>query len=141
MVVSWTEGGENGRFSLVFKTMEPSAAVRARAEHLFAKLMMVEPTIMHAEMIIEARHRHHHQGNVFHISLKLHLPGRNLIVTHDPELDHAHEDVYVALRDACDAARKQLLAQKRYKGKGTQHTKARLEGNPRRGDASRDFGE
>lgn len=132
-MVAWSDT-EYGRFSVVFHNMEPSDAVRARAEQLFAKLRQVQPAIMHGSMTIEARHRHHHQGNVYHTALKLHLSGKDITVSHDPEQNHAHEDVYVAMRDTCDAARKQLLALRRFSGKGSQHAKSRFEANPRKGD-------
>ncbi|MGB1548585.1 MAG: HPF/RaiA family ribosome-associated protein, partial [Alphaproteobacteria bacterium] len=35
-------------------------------------------------------------------------PGKELVVTHSGPKDHAHEDVYVAIRDAFGAAARQL---------------------------------
>jgi ribosome-associated translation inhibitor RaiA len=125
---------EYGRFSVVFHNMDPSDALRARAEHLLERLMHVSPTIIRGTLAVEARHRHHHQGNVYHVSLNLHLPGREIVVSHDPERNHAHEDVYVALRDACSAAKKQLASLERFSGKGAQHAKSRFEANPRKGE-------
>jgi ribosome-associated translation inhibitor RaiA len=123
------------RFTVVFHNCEPSDAVRARAEQLLERMARYHPAIMHGEITIEGRHRHHHQGNVFHVSVRLHLPGRDIVVSHDPERDHAHEDVYVAMRDACDAARRQLEGLGRFSGKGAQHERVRFEGNPRKGEA------
>jgi hypothetical protein len=42
------------------------------------------------------------------VRIDLTVPGAELVVSRDPELDHGHEDVYVAIRDAFDAARRQL---------------------------------
>lgn len=85
-------------------------------------------------MTIEGRHRHHHQGNLYHVALRVHLPGLDVVVSQDPERNHAHEDVYVAIRDACDAARKQLDAYEgRRSGKGAQHERERYENAPQRG--------
>lgn len=125
---------EYGRFSVVFHNMDPSDALRSRAEVLLARLLRVSPTIIRGTLTVEARHKHHHQGNVYHVSLNLHLPGRDIVVSHDPERNHAHEDVYVALRDACNAARKQLASLERFSGKGAQHAKSRFEANPRSGE-------
>ena len=36
------------------------------------------------------------------------MPGTELVVNRHPKDKHAHEDVYVAVRDAFDAARRQL---------------------------------
>ena len=114
--------------------MEPSEPVRQRGELLLQRLIKSHPAIMRGAMTIEGRHRHHHQGNLFHVALRFHLPGLDIVVSHDPERNHAHEDVYVAMRDACDAARKQLEAYEgRRSGKGAKHERERFEGKPERG--------
>jgi hypothetical protein len=123
------------RFTVVFHNCDRSDAVQARAEQLLGKLAQFQPAIMHGTMTIEGRHRHHHQGNLYHVTLHLHLPGRDIAVSHDPERNHAHEDVYVSMRDACEAARRQLEGLERFSGKGFQHQRIRFEGNPRKGEA------
>ena len=40
--------------------------------------------------------------------ISLGLPGAEIVVGHDPLKNHAHEDIYVAVRDAFDAVRRQL---------------------------------
>jgi cold shock CspA family protein len=45
---------------------------------------------------------------VYHVRIDLTVPGDELVVSRDPGKDQAHEDVYVAIRDAFDAARRQL---------------------------------
>jgi ribosome-associated translation inhibitor RaiA len=124
-----------GRFTVVFHNAEPSDAVQARAEQLLDKLLRFQPNIIRGTLTIEGRHRHHHQGNLFHVSLLLHVPGREIVVSRDPELNHAHEDVYVALRDACDAARRQLEALDQVSGKGARH-EAHRSGRRDKGDGS-----
>jgi ribosome-associated translation inhibitor RaiA len=122
---------ELGQFSVVFHSMEPSDAIRQRAETLLQKLAHLTPDIMRGKMVIESRHRHHHQGNVYHVAIRLHLPGLDIEVSHDPELNHAHEDVYVAMRDACDAAKRQLKAHEaRRSGKAARHERERFNNRP-----------
>ena len=36
------------------------------------------------------------------------MPGGEIVINRDHHLDHAHEDVFVALRDSFDAARRRL---------------------------------
>ena len=48
-------------------------------------------------------HRHSQQGKQFSVRIDIGVPGNEIVVTRD----HA-EDVYVALRDAFDAAIRQL---------------------------------
>lgn len=121
------------RFTITFNNATPSDAVRQRAEHLLGKLEQLFPSIMRGTMVIEGRHKHHHQGNLYHIALRIHLPGGEVVVTHDPERNHAHEDIYVAMRDACEAARKQLSTfVRKHGGKGAQHEQERYENRPER---------
>jgi len=48
-------------------------------------------------------HKHHQQGKQFNVRIDIGVPGSEIVVNRD----HA-EDVYVALRDAFDAAKRQL---------------------------------
>ena len=48
------------------------------------------------------------EGGVYHVRVDLTVPGREIVVSRDPAENHAHEDVYVAIRDAFDATRRQL---------------------------------
>jgi ribosome-associated translation inhibitor RaiA len=120
-----------GKFSVVFHSMEPSEAVRVRGEALLSRLGRLSGDIMRGKMVIESRHRHHHRGNVYHVSIKMHLPGLDIEVSHDPELNHAHEDVYVAMRDAFRAARRQLEGHQAKRGvKAARHEQERFENRP-----------
>ncbi len=73
--------------------------IRARVE----KLQQFHQAITSCRVVVERPHRHHHQGGHFVVHLRLAVPGADFVVNHD----HA-EDVHVALRDAFDAARRQL---------------------------------
>jgi hypothetical protein len=124
------------RSTVIFHNVEPSEAVESRALHLVGKLVTFFPSIMRVVMTIEGRHQHHHQGNIYHVSLRFHLPGGDVVVSHDPERNHAHEDLYVAMRDACEAARKQLSHSiHRQQGPGLRHERSRFYGNPRNSSA------
>ena len=59
--------------------------------------------IMSCRVVVEVPHKHLHQGNQFNVRIDIGVPGSEIVVNHD----HA-EDVYVALRDAFDAAKRQL---------------------------------
>ncbi len=48
------------------------------------------------------------RGGFHQLRIHLTVPGGEIIVNRDPSEHHAHEDVYVAIRDAFDAARRQL---------------------------------
>ncbi|MBL0928060.1 MAG: ribosome-associated translation inhibitor RaiA [Phycisphaerales bacterium] len=56
-----------------------------------------------------ARPQHHrHKGELYSVRVDLTVPGEEIVVSREHRFDHAHEDVYVALRDAFDAARRRL---------------------------------
>lgn len=100
---------------ITFKEMEPSDAVEKWVENRAAKLEKFYEPIVHCNVVIEAPHRHSHHGRLYAVRIDITVPGDEIVVSHQGPNDHAHEDVYVALRDAFRAARRQLQgrAQKR----------------------------
>ena len=73
--------------------------IRQKAE----KLEKFYPHIMGCRVVVELPHKHKHQGRIFDVHLDITVPGSELVVNRV-----AHEDVYVAVRDAFDAAKRQL---------------------------------
>ena len=73
-------------------------------------------------VVIAQPHRHHRQGGLYSVRVDLVVPGGEIVVNRDHHLDHAHEDVYVALRDAFVAARRRLEDHvRRMRGATKQH--------------------
>jgi ribosomal subunit interface protein len=93
---------------LSFRNMDASEAVEGKVRERVDKLETYFGRINSCRVVIEAPHRHHHKGKVFHVRIEIGVPGNTIIVDRDPGQHHAHEDVYVAVRDAFDAARRQL---------------------------------
>ena len=93
---------------VTFRGFPHSDAVEAKVREKAEKLDQIFPDIMGCRVVVESQHKHHHQGNLYHVSIDLTVPGRELAVARDPKAHQAHEDVYVAIRDAFDAARRQL---------------------------------
>jgi ribosomal subunit interface protein len=98
------------RFPLqvAFRNMEPSAAIKATIRARAGKLEHFYDQIMSCRVVVEQHHRHQHQGNLFHVRVDLRVPDAELVAGRDPGEHHAHEDVYVTIRDAFDAMRRQL---------------------------------
>jgi ribosomal subunit interface protein len=80
-----------------------SEALEARIREKAAKLEEFNPRITSCRVTVEESRKHHHQGRHFQVSLDVRVPGKEIVVNHAH-----HEDAYVALRDAFDAARRQL---------------------------------
>ena len=93
---------------IVFHNVDRSPAVEAAVRERVAKLEQFSASITSCRVTVEAPHRHHQQGNLFAVRVDLHFPVGEAVVNRSPSENHAHEDVYVALRDAFKAARRQL---------------------------------
>lgn len=90
-----------------FHHLEPSAAIEQAVRSKAAKLERFCPDLTGCRVTVEAPHKHHHKGNQYNVHIRLTVPGAVIPVSHDAG-DEGHEDVYVAIRDAFDAARRQL---------------------------------
>lgn len=93
---------------ITFRDIEHSDAVEARTREWVGKLERVYDRITRCEVMVSQPHHRHRKGNAFSITVRLTIPGGEVVSSHDPGPDGAHEDVYVALRDAFMAAKRQL---------------------------------
>jgi cold shock CspA family protein len=75
-----------------------TAEIRAKA----ADLETYYDSIISCRVVVEGPVRHHHTGP-FTVRIDLSVPGAELVVDR-----HADKDLYVAIRDAFDAARRRL---------------------------------
>lgn len=91
-----------------YRGLKPSPALDDQIREWAARLDRLHDRIQHCDVVVEAPHRHHRQGQQFHVRVTLGLPGGQLVVSHDPGPDEAHEDAYVAVRDTFHALRRQL---------------------------------
>jgi|tagenome__1003787_1003787.scaffolds.fasta_scaffold20890638_2 ribosomal subunit interface protein len=90
-------------FQITARDVPHSEALEAHVRQKAEKLAVFYPHIMSCRVVIDVPHKHKQQGRAFYIRLDITVPGKELAVTHEP-----NEDVYVALRDAFDAAKRQL---------------------------------
>jgi ribosomal subunit interface protein len=93
---------------ITYRHMEPSPALEDNIRERAAKLDRYVDNIMSCRVMIEAPHKHQRKGKIYHVRIDISLPGHELAVSRDPEEHQSHADVYVAVRDAFDAARRQL---------------------------------
>lgn len=88
---------------VTYRDMQRSDALDARIRDKAARLEDFHPHLISCRVVVEERHRHHQQGKQFTVSIDARVPGREVLVNRDH-----HEDVYVALRDAFEAAGRKL---------------------------------
>jgi ribosomal subunit interface protein len=88
---------------ITFRGIEHSSAVEAHIRDKAEKLETFFEPIMSCRVVVEVPHQHKHQGRAFNVRIDIGVPGSEIVVNRDN-----HEDLYVALRDGFDAARRQL---------------------------------
>jgi ribosome-associated translation inhibitor RaiA len=93
---------------ITFRHMESSVAVETRVQELANHLGVFSDRIQTCRVVVDSPHRHHHQGKVFAVKVQLELPGEDVVVDMERPQRDGHDDVYVVLRDAFDAAKRQL---------------------------------
>lgn len=94
---------------LAFEGIAPSDAIAARVDKEIDKLERYFGRITSCRVVISKPQKRHAQGDLYSASVHLALPdGREVVANRNPHIDHAHEDVYVAIRDVFAAARRQL---------------------------------
>jgi ribosomal subunit interface protein len=91
-----------------FRNMESSPAIEADIRDKVAKLEAFSDRVTSARVVVDVPHRQHRHGKLFHVRINLRVPGRELVVSREPSAHREYEDVYVAIRDAFDGARRQL---------------------------------
>lgn len=95
---------------ITFRHMDVSPAAEARILEEVEALEHCYDRITSCHVVVEAPHQHQQRGHSFQVSIDLHVPGSQIVVNHDPSSDAApgHKDIYVSIRDAFAAARRQL---------------------------------
>ena len=88
---------------ITFKDIPHSDAVETHIRDKVAKLEIFYPNIIGCHVTVELPHKHHHQGKLHNVRIDIKVPGSEIVVNRDK-----HEDIYVALRDAFDAAKRQV---------------------------------
>lgn len=93
---------------ITFRGFPHSDAVEAKIREKVAKLEQFCDHIISCKVAVESGHHNQHQGNLYHVRIDLAVPQKHILVSRDHHDKQAHEDLYVALRDAFDAAKRQL---------------------------------
>jgi ribosome-associated translation inhibitor RaiA len=93
---------------ITFRGMAPSDAIDAAIRDKARRLEHFYGRVTGCHVIVDAPHRHRRKGEVYRVTVDLTLPGREIVVSREAGRDSAHEDLYVALRDAFVAATRQL---------------------------------
>jgi ribosome-associated translation inhibitor RaiA len=93
---------------LQFRNLDHSPAIEAAVRKHVDKLKSFNGDIISCRVAIESPHKHQYKGKLYHVVVDVRVPGKEIVVSRAPDDQQAHEDVYVAIRDAFDAARRQI---------------------------------
>jgi ribosomal subunit interface protein len=85
------------------RDIEVTDAIRADIEGKAEKLNKYYDRIMRCRVVLESPKRHQREGKLYNVHIYMTVPGSELMVKRD--LD---KDLYVAIRDAFQAARRKL---------------------------------
>src|SRR4030067_1566778 len=85
------------------RDFELTDAIKSEILDKAGKLDKYYERIMKCRVVVETPHRHHHEGKLYNVQIHITVPGKELVVKREP-----HEDLYVAIRNSFDAARRQL---------------------------------
>ena len=88
---------------ITFHDVSLSEALEQHIREKAAKLEELYPRISGCQVTVELPHKHRTQGKLFNVRVGVRVPGSEIAVNHQQD-----EDVYIALRDAFDAARRGL---------------------------------
>jgi ribosome-associated translation inhibitor RaiA len=108
---------------ITFRDLPSSPAVEAQIRERAENLERVFDRLTSCRVIVEGRHRPQRAGKVTHLCIELTLPGKTITVGRGAAEFEAHDDIFVAVRTAFDAARRRLdrHAQRR-RGEVKSHT-------------------
>jgi cold shock CspA family protein/ribosome-associated translation inhibitor RaiA len=93
---------------IAFRYMERSEAVEDLIRESSDRLDRFADQVLSCRVVVEAPHGHQEHGNPYRVRIDLTVPGEEIVVNREPLQRTEHRDLGVALRDAFDAARRQL---------------------------------
>lgn len=96
-----------------FHNVDPSEALEAKIRQKVKKLERFDAEILGCRVSVEAAHRKQRKGGLYNVKILITVRDGELVANRGRDLNHAHEDVYVALRDSFNAATRQLEEYKR----------------------------
>lgn len=93
---------------IAFHNMAHSDEIENAIREKAAKLDQFADHIMGCRVVVEMPHRHHVHGNQYQVRIDITVPGEEIAVNRSPAEHVEYRDVGTVLRDAFDAARRQL---------------------------------
>lgn len=93
---------------ITFKGLESSPRLEDAIRKRIERLEQFHSRITSCRVTVELPHKHGRKGKIYHVHVDITVPGAEIVAGREPEENHAHEDVLVAIRDSFNAAQRQL---------------------------------
>jgi len=93
---------------ITYRNIDPSDAVEKAIRGHADKLEAFDDRIHWCNVAVEAEGKHQTKGRIYRILVSLGLPGKTIMANRAGPHKPAHVDVYVAIRDAFNAAQRQV---------------------------------
>ena len=97
-------------FQIFFHNIDQSTSVSYAVNKRISKLQRFCSRILTGRVVLDSPHNNHYKGKVYSVGLEIHTPSKEIRVNQEQHDNHAHENLYVAIRDAFNAAERQLKA-------------------------------
>ncbi len=91
------------QIQITSRNIELTEAIESEIQRKSDKLERVYSRITRCRVVVESPHRHRHQGKLYNVQIRISVPGAELVIKRNP-----HEDLYIAVRDSFNAARRKL---------------------------------
>lgn len=114
----------SNEFQVVFHNIDQSDALNESVQKRIEKLRRFSSDIIGGRVVLDSPHNNLHKGKVYSVAIEIHTATKPVVVTQEQHDNHAHEDLYVAIRDAFNAAERQL------KSVDKKHRKEAVHKNP-----------
>ncbi len=93
---------------ITFKNVDSTETIETSIRNHAARLDRFFDRIMRCRVVVAAPQRRQRKGRLYNVRIDLTIPQHEIVVNREPRLDHAYEDVEVAIREAFNAAAHQL---------------------------------
>jgi ribosome-associated translation inhibitor RaiA len=94
---------------IVFEHVDHSDAIETSVRKESLRLERFFDRITSARVVVGRPQHRHHKGDTYSVRIHLEVPGgEDIVVSRDPGATGRHEDAHVTIRDAFDAAGRQL---------------------------------
>ncbi len=98
-----------GPIQIHFEHLDPSEFIEGKIREEAEKLEQIYDHITSMRVVVARPQHRHHKGDTYQVRIHVTVPGAaDIAVTRDPGDRNAHDDAYVTIRDAFEAAKRQL---------------------------------